>query len=239
MSAVYKKEMNTYFHTLPCYIFMSAFLLCGGLLFSSHNIIGQSTDLQPVWNGLIYMLLVATPVLTMRLMAAERAEKTDILLFTAPVSSWTVTAAKFFSALSVLAIAICLSLLFPLILFMLGDPWWAQILTGYLGVLLFGMLVISVGLFVSTLMKRPLAAGLSTFGIMLFIMLIDTVIPIIGNTLIQTVLLRAAPLSNADYFLNGFINIPSIVYFLSMTALFLFLTTRMMEHAKWSKGRRS
>jgi ABC-2 type transport system permease protein len=239
MSAVYKKEMGTYFHTLPCYIFMSAFLLCGGLLFSSNNIIGQSTDLKPVWNGLLYMMLVATPVLTMRLMAAERAEKTDLLLFTVPVSSWTVTAAKFFSALTVFAITMCFSLLYPLILFMLGEPWWVQILNGYLGIFFFGMLAISIGLFVSALMKRPFAAGLSTLGVMLFIILIDTVIPLIGNNLIRTVVQRAAPLSNAAYFINGFISIPSIVYFVSVTALFLFLTTRMLEHAKWSKGRRS
>ncbi len=239
MSAVYKKEMGAYFHTLPCYIFMSAVLLCGGLLFSSHNIIGQSADLKPVWNGLLHMMLVVTPVLTMRLMAAERADKTDMLLFTAPMSSWTLTAAKFLSALSVLAITMCLSLLYPLILFMLGAPWWAQILTGYLGIFLFGMLIISIGLFVSTLMKRPFAAGLSTLGIMLFIMLIDTVISLIGSSIVRTVVLRAAPLSNAAYFTNGFISIPSIVYFLSVTALFLVLTTRMMEHAKWSKGRRS
>ncbi len=239
MSAVYKKEMGTYFHTLPCYIFMSGVLLCGGLLFSSHNIIGQSTDLKPVWNGLLYMMLVVTPMLTMRLMAAERADKTDMLLFTVPVSSGAITMAKFFSALSVLAITMCLSLLYPFILFMLGAPWWAQVLTGYLGVFLFGMLIISVGLFVSILMKRPFAAGLSTLGVMLFIMLIDTVTPLIGNSLVQTLLLRSAPLSNAAYFINGFISIPSIVYFLSVTALFLVLTTRMMEHAKWSKGRRS
>lgn len=238
MSAVYKKEMNTYFHTLPCYIFMTAFLLCGGLLFSSHNIIGQSTDLKPVWSGLLYMMLVSGPVLTMRLMAAERADKTDVLLFTAPMPSWAVTAAKFFSALSVLAITMCLSLLYPLILFMLGAPWWAQILTGYFGIFLFGMLIVSIGLFVSTLMKRPFSAGLSTLGIMLFIMLIDTLIPYIGNSFIRTVVLLAAPLSNAAYFINGFFSIPSIVYFLSVTALFLVLTTRLMEHAKWSKGRR-
>lgn len=239
MSAIYKKEMITYFHTLPCYIFMSAFLLCGGLLFSSHNIIGQSTDLKPVWNGLLYMTLLAMPVLTMRLIAAERADKTDVLLFTVPVPSWKITAAKFFSALTVFTVTICFSLLYPLILFMLGEPWWAQILNGYFGVFLLGMLAVSIGLFMSALMKRSFAAGLSTLGVMLFIMLINTVIPLIGNSLIGTVMLRAAPLSNAAYFINGFISIPSIVYFLSVTALFLFLTTRMLEHAKWSKGRRS
>ena len=68
----------------------------------------------------------------MRLMAAERANKTDVLLFTAPVSSWTVAAAKFFSALSVLALTVLLSMLYSLIIFMLGAPWWTPILTGYL-----------------------------------------------------------------------------------------------------------
>ncbi len=239
MSAIYKKEMRTYFHTLPCYIFMSAFALCGGLLFSAHNLIGQSADLKPVFSGLLYITLVAAPVLTMRLIAAERAEKTDVLLFTAPVSSWAVTAAKFFAALSVFVFTLCLSLIYPIILFILGEPWWAQILMGYLGVFLFGMLAVSIGLFVSALMKRPLGAGLSTLGVMLFIILIDTVIPIIGNGLVETVMRRTAPLSNAAYFINDFFSLPAVVYFVSATALFLFLTTRMMEHAKWAKGRRA
>lgn len=236
MSAIYKKEASTYLHTMPAYIFMSGFLFCGGLLFSSHNIIGQSTDLKPVWHGLLYGLLVVTPVLTMRLVAAERVDKTDVLLMSAPVSSWAVTAAKFFAALSVFALTLGISLLYPIILCLFGAPSWGVILTGYLGVFLFGMILIAIGLFVSSLMKRPLIAFLSAFGIMLLIMLMDTAFSWIGSGIIKTVLQWLSPLGNAACFIGGFVSVSSIVYFLSVTMLFVFLTMRSLEHAKWSKG---
>lgn len=237
MNAVYKKEIGAYFHTMHGYLFITGLLFCSGLLFSSYNIIGQNTDLKPVWYGFVYVMLILSPVLTMRLLAAEHSGQTDVFLMTSPVSSWSITIAKYFAAVSVFGIALCLSLLYPFLFCFLGTPSFAQILTGYLGVLLFGCLVISIGLFVSSLMKRPLSAGLSAFGIMLFIMLINSVLPWISNDLIKTLILRIAPLSNAAYFLNGFISIPSIIYFLTMTVLFLFLTARSLEHTKWSKGR--
>ncbi len=238
MSAVYKKEINQYLHTLPGCLFATAFLLGGGLLFSAQNILEDSMDLKPLWRGLEYILLILAPVLTMRLLAGERSAKTDMLLMTAPVSVWAVTAAKFLAALTVFSAALFLSLLYPLILCLYGSPSWAQIFTGYLGLWLLGMLVIAVGLFVSSLMKRPLAALLSALGVMLFIMLIDSAVSWLPAGFIKSVVLWAAPLSNATYFLSGFINMPSVIYFLSVTLLCLYLTTRSLEHAKWSKGRR-
>ncbi len=239
MSAVFKKEMGQYLHTMPGYLFASGFLLGGGLLFSSYNILGRSMDLKPVWHGLEYILLILVPVLTMRLLAGERSGKTDVLLMTAPVSVWAVTAAKFLAALCVFSSALFISLLYPLILCLYGSPSWGQILAGCLGLWLLGMAVIAVGLFVSSLMKRPLAALLSALGVMLFIMLLDSVISWLHAGFIKSVVLWAAPLSNGTYFLSGFLSVPSVIYFLSVTLLFLYLTTRSLEHAKWSKGRRT
>ncbi len=239
MSTVYKKEMSQYICTLPGWIFAVGFLFSGGLLFSSYNILQKSMDLKPLWHGLEYVLLLLTPVLTMRLVAGERSNKTDMMLLTAPVSSWSVTAAKFLSALSVFAFVLLISLLYPLILSVNGTPAWAQILTGYLGLFLFGMSAIAIGMFVSSLMKRPLPALLSALGVMILIMLIDSAVSWLKAGVIKSVVLWAAPLSNGAYFLNGFLNIPSIVYFISVTLLFIVLTVRSLEHAKWSKGRRT
>lgn len=239
MSAVYKKELRQYLHTLPGYVFAAGFLLSGGLLFSSYNILGRSMELKPLWHGLEYVLLILTPVLTMRLLAGERSEKTDVLLITAPVSAGALTAAKFLAALSVHSCALLLSMMYPLILCLYGSPSWGQVLTGYLGLWLLGMLIIAVGLFISSLMKRPLHALLSALGVMLFIMLIDSATAWLNAGLVKSLVLWAAPLSNGTYLINGFLNVPSVVYFVSCTLLFLYLTVRSLEHAKWSKGRRT
>ncbi len=239
MSAVYKKEIGQYLHTMPGYLFAAGFLLGGGLLFSTHNILGRSMDLKPLWHGLEYVLLILVPVLTMRLLAGERFGRTDMLLMTAPVSAWSVTAAKFLAALSVFSSALVISLLYPLILCLYGPPSWGEILTGYLGVFLLGAAVIAIGLFVSSLMRRPLHALLSALGVMLLIVLIDSAVSWLSAGLIKSAVLWAAPLSNEAYFVNGFVSVPSIIYFVSVTLLFLYLTMRSLEHAKWSKGRRT
>ena len=238
MSAVYKKEMGQYLHTMPGYLFAAGFLLGGGLLFSTHNILGKSMDLKPLWHGIEYVLLILVPLLTMRLLAGERSRKTDMVLMTAPVSAWSVAAAKFLAALSVFSSALVISLLYPLILCLYGSPSWAEILNGYLGVFLLGSAAIAIGLFISSLMRRPLPALLSALGVMLFVMLIDSASLWLKAGIIKSVVLWAAPLSNAAYFVNGFINVPSVIYFVSVTVLFMYLTMRSLEHAKWSKGRR-
>jgi len=238
MRAVYKKEMILFSHTMQAYLFMAGILLGGGLLFSYYNIIGKSMDLKPVWRGLLYIELVLVPVLTMRLMAGEHAGGTDLLLMTSPVSAWGVTMGKFLAALAVLASSLGLTLIYPLILCLFGSPSWARIAAGYCGVFLLGMLVISVGLFMSSLVKRPLSALLSTMGVALFVILADMAAAWFGNGVISTAASWVLPFCSAAYFTNGFLTVPAFVYFISITALFLYLTIRSIEHAKWSKGRR-
>lgn len=238
MIAVYKKELSLYVRTMQGYLFVSGFLLGGALLFTAHNVLGGSMDLKPVWHGMLYVLAALTPLLTMRLIAAERERRTDALLLSAPVTVGAVTAAKFFAALTVLAFSLCVSLLYPLILSLFGPPAWGRILTGLLGVLLFGALLIAAGLFVSSLLKRTAPALMATYGVMLLMLLVDSSTAWLKSGLFKTAALWAQPLSNAAYFIGGFINLPSIVYFLSLTALLLFLAARSIERLRWSRGRR-
>lgn len=238
MSAVYKKELGAYFNTLPGYIFLSGYLLICGLFFASHNIANQKTDFMPVLTAVSYAMLLLTPILTMRLFAAERQCKTDRLLVTAPVSTRAIVAAKYLSALTVFVTALAASLIMPAILSVLGTPSWAEIMTGYLGLALFGAALLAVGVFVSSLMKKNVTALLSTLAVTLIILLFDEMLPNVGSpALVRTVMFKVAPLSHLWPFTQGFLSLSSIVYFISVTLLFLFLTVRMIEHRKWSKGR--
>ena len=237
MSAIYKKEMKVYLNTLPCYIFLSSFLLIGGLWFSSRNILDKETDFMPVINALSYAILILTPLLTMKLIATEHESKTDRLIITAPIKTRSIVMGKYFAALTVFFIALSITLLFPLLLSALGTPSWPGVFTGYLGLVLFGATLIAAGLFISSLMRKTLVAGFTTLAVMLFILLFDELLPHIVNPSAHMILSKLTPISNELYFMKGFISPAAILYFLSVTFMLLFMTVRMMEHRKWSKGR--
>lgn len=236
MKAIYGREMKSYFNTMTGYIFMTIFLLVGGLFFSTTNIMGEIAKVTSVLDNLQYILLIITPVLTMRLLAEERKAKTDQMLLTAPISIKSIVAGKFFSALSVFFITIVISLIYPIILTILGTPSWGEIITGYLGLLFFGGALISIGIFISSLTSSQVTAAVATLGVMLCILLAETMIPQIGNEFIRTTLAKMTLSYNFYYFQKGILSLVSIIYFLSFIFLFLFLTARMVERRRWAKG---
>jgi len=236
MRAIYQREMKAYFNTMTGYIFMTIFLLLGGLFFTNTNLMGENAKVTSVLNNLQYILLIITPVLTMRLLAEERKAKTDQMLLTAPISVRAIIAGKFLSALSVFCITIVISFIYPIILTILGTPVWGEIITGYFGLLLFGGALISVGLFISSLTQSQVTAAIATLGAMLAILLIEMMIPQIGSEAVRSVLAKATLSYNIFYFQQGVISLTSIVYYISFIFLFLFLTGRMVERRRWAKG---
>ena len=236
MRAIYAREMKAYFNTMTGYIFMTIFLLVGGLFFSNTNLMGENAQVTSVLNNLQYILLIITPVLTMRLLAEERKAKTDQMLLTAPISIRSIVAGKFLSAISVFLITILISFIYPIILAILGTPSWGEIVTGYLGLLLFGGALISVGMFISSLTQSQVTAAVATLGVMLCILLTEMMIPQIGNEALRTTLSKATLSYNIYYFQRGIISLASLVYYLSFIFLFLFLTSRMVERRRWAKG---
>lgn len=237
MSAIYKRELDAFFRSIPCYIFISGLLLMGGVAFSTYNIIPEKTDFVPVLNAMLYATLLLTPLLTMKLVAGERENRTDRLMLTSPVSSRVVVLAKFFSAYTVFVIALAFTLVLTLLLSILGAPSWQEIAVGYLGLALFGAALIAVGIFISSMMRRTRAAAFATLAVMLVILLMDLILPYIGGAEFRTIVARLMPLSSAAFFMAGFLSPSAVLYFISLCFLSLLLTVRMMEHRKWARGR--
>jgi ABC-2 type transport system permease protein len=143
---------------------------------------------------------------------------------------------KFFSALTVFVITLAVSFIYPVILSILGTPNWGEIMTGYLGLLFFGGALISVGMFISSLTQSQVTAAVATLGVMLAILLAETMIPQIGNEFIRTTLSKSTLSYNFYFFQRGIFSLQSIVYFFSFIIFFLFLTSRMIERRRWAKG---
>lgn len=239
MRAVYLKEIKSYYNSMPSYIFMTIFLLAGGLFFTINNLIGDSTSLIPVLDQLQYILMLITPVLTVRLFVKERCAKTDVMLMTAPISVGSVVAGKFFSALSVFAITLVITMLGPLLIMDIGTFSWGVLGVGYAGLLLFGGALIAVGMFASAISKNEIAAVVITLGAMLSMLLLESIIPMLATQTVKGMLMPFTLSYNSYFFQMGFISLASVIYYLSIIFLFLFMTAKILLRSKCSEGGRS
>jgi ABC-2 type transport system permease protein len=173
MLAVFSKELRTYFLTPIGYVFMGFFLTISGLLFTASNLIPASSNYYPVLSNLIFIFLIAVPVLTMRLVSEENRQKTDQLLLTCPLKISDIVWGKYLAAITVFLLTILITGLYPLIMSWHGLIPLTEIFSGYIGFFLLGASFIAVGLFVSALTDNQVSAAVITFGVLLLIWLID------------------------------------------------------------------
>jgi len=184
-----------------------------------------------IWGNLVLMLFAA--VLAMRLIAEEKKLGTWELLLTAPVRDTEVVLGKFLGSLGMLAVMLALTLYFPLLLWAFGDPDIGPIITGYLGLFLLGAASLSIGLFASSITNNQIVAAVIAGGILAVLYFIgmagDAMSGAAGNMISYISLYSHFPA-----FMSGIIDTKAIIYYLSVTALFLFLSTRSVETGRWS-----
>lgn len=163
MKAIYKRELASYFHSMIGYVFMFLIFVVVGIYFNAYNLSYAYPSISVTLNNVTFIFLVAIPVLTMRVLAEERKQKTDQLLLTAPVSISKIVCGKYFALVSVYLIPMFIISLYPLILRIFGEISYIQNYSAILGFLLLGMTNIAIGLFVSSLTENPIVAAVLTF----------------------------------------------------------------------------
>lgn len=188
--------------------------------------------MRPLLSNTSIILLLVLPLLTMRLLAEEKKQGTFELLLTYPVADVTVIAGKFFAALTTFAVMLAGTLLYPLMLAIFADPEPGPIASGYLGLFLIGCTFIAMGTFFSSLTNNQLIAGVATFGLSLFFLIIGWAAPFVGNTM-SKVLSQFSLLTHFDSFSKGVIDTQDLTYYLFLTFFFLYLTVRSVESTRW------
>lgn len=174
MLAVLKKELLSYFNCLSGYVFLTFFIFISALYFSFINIFQALPDYQYVISNTTIMFLIIIPLLTMKLYSEEAKNKTDQLLFTAPVSITKITLGKYFAAVILFLFALILTTIFPIVLSFYASLPVAQIFGTYLGYFLLGACFISVGIFISALSENQIAVSISTFAIIFLFYVLDS-----------------------------------------------------------------
>ena len=168
----------------------------------------------------------------MRLFAEESKLGTLELLLTSPVRDFEVVAGKFLAALGIVAILLVLTFYYPIMLFIFGDPEFGPVVSGYFGLILLGAFFISVGLFASSLSSSQIVSAVVGLVILLMFWFIGEAADFFRGQP-ETILQFVSPRSHFEDFARGLIFLDSVIYFLGLTAMFIFLTVRSLETRRW------
>ena len=288
MRAIYKRELDSYFHSMIGYVFIAFFLAFTGVYFMAYNLNYGYPIFSYVLSSLVFILLIAIPVLTMKSFSEDRKSRTDQLLLTAPVSLGQIVMGKYLAMVTVYLIPNLVFCLYPLVIKLQGN---AYLLTDYCGILVFflmGCVYISIGMFLSSLTESQIIAAISSFGVLLILYLWDgiwgflpsyallnlvillvllTLVSVLvwhitGNPvmagILEVVFLAAgiivyavnssvyesllsdvlgrldltAPLT--DVVSSSLLDTGSIILYLSVIGLFIFLTMQSIQKRRWS-----
>lgn len=238
MLAIYKREMHSYFTTSVGYVFLASALLISAIIFSISTVLSETADTAVYFSGLIFVLMIFLPVLTMRSFSEEKRTKTEQLILTAPVSTHQLVLGKFFSAFTMLSIFLALSLVFMLPLGSYvaegsSGPNVALVMGNVIALLLVGMCFISIGLLISSLTENQFAAIVITVVALLFLFVINLFNSMIDSYAIRVVLDWLSVYARYEKFTYGIFDIGALIYYVSLAGVFLFLTVRVFEARKY------
>ena len=186
MLAVYKKELRSYLTSMVGYVFIAFVLLILGIYFTAYNLQYASPDFGATLSSVTFLFLVITPILTMRILAEEKKNRTDQLLLTAPVSVWKVILGKYLSMVTIYAIPVVISAFYPLIMGRYGVISYPMAYVAVIGFFFLGCAQIAVGLFLSSVTESQVIAAVLTFGILFCSYMMDGIESFFSDTAISS-----------------------------------------------------
>ncbi len=247
MFAIYKKELRSYFINAIGYVYVGVFLAAAALICCYTTLGSQSYDTGSYFTMLLFSFIILIPLLTMKLFAEEKKLRTEQLLLTAPVSIWGMVMGKFLAAVTLFVGTVLVSCInfFPLYSYAnterLADefgqihigPVTAEIISCLVGVILIGIAFVAIGLFVSSLCENQLAAAVITVAIILVMLILDMVNQYINVYAIRFVISWISIMSRFSNFTTGILDFSSILYYVSISGVFLLLTVRVYDKRRW------
>ncbi len=234
MGAIFRREINAFFTSPIAYIFLSVFYLISGFFFYNSSIYYQTTDMSGTFASIFLIILFLIPLMTMKLFSEEKRQKTEQGLLTAPVNISSIVYGKYFAALVLYTIGISIFLVYALILEFLSGVAWATVLSNFVALWFLGAAFIAVSLFVSSLTENQIIAAIVGFLALLFLYLIDSLASMIPNEFIANIIKSISFYTKYNEFVNGLFNLSSVLFFVSVTVLFNFLSVRVFERRRWN-----
>ena len=229
-----RRELASYFYSPIAYVAMTLFLLATGALFWGDFQPGQPVGMRTIFDWMVWLLVFVIPVLSMGLLAQEWSTGTFETLMTAPLTETQVVVGKFLGSMLFFVLLMAPTLLYVVMLALNGRPDLGPIFAGYLGILLVGGLFCAIGLFCSSLTRSQVVAAVASAAV-LFVM---TIVPwwAVTRPPLSGFWRRAADqgvFARYADFSKGIIDTANVAFFVAATAVFLFLTVKVVESRRW------
>jgi ABC-2 type transport system permease protein len=229
-----QRELVACFCSPIAYVTGFLFLLATGLYFILVTLAsGSEASLRPLFEVMSVVLVFVLPLLTMRTISEELSSGTVESLMTAPVTETQVVVGKFIGVLLFYVVTLAATVLHVILIARHSTPEFGLIILGYLGMVLLGALYISTGIFTSACTRHQLLAAVLAASILAAVtVLADEIGPQLPDVW-RTVLGQVNILEHFEDFAKGIFDTASLIYFVSVTALFLFLAARVLESKRW------
>ncbi|MFQ5490198.1 MAG: ABC transporter permease [Phycisphaerae bacterium] len=230
-----QRELSAFFFSPIAYVVLAIFLMVTGIFFANDNFVpgGESSLRITFGNYLPVILVFILPMLTMRLLAEELRSGTIESLMTAPVTDADVVLGKFFGTLVFYLLMLGGTLLHVVLVAMYGTLDVGLVLASYLGLILLGGLYISVGLFFSACTRNQVIAVICSFVLLAVFTFLAEYLARDQEGGLRVVLQHLSIVAHFQDFARGLVDTNHLIFFVSTTGLFLFLTVKVLESRRW------
>ncbi len=241
MPAIYKKELRSYFHSFVGPLFIGVTLFLFGIYFAAYDLFMGYPYIGYALSAVIFLFFFSVPVLSMRILAEERKQKTDQFLLTAPIQVSDIVLGKFYALATLLLIPVAIISIYPLVLNAFGEISFAETYLALGAFFLYGLACIAIGEFVSSITESQMIAAIVSFGFLFVGYVMNAICNMIsstGNWL--TKLLSAFDMSGRfDELMDGSLSLTSCLYFLSIILLFLIFTEQSIQKRRYHVSKKN
>ena len=231
--------MKAYFVTPLGYVFIGVYLICSGAFFYLFTLTGAAptvgyADFSTMFTLMFFVLMVTVPLLTMRLFAEEKRNKTDQLTLTAPVSLFGLVSAKFAAAYSIFLLSTAVMPIYGMVLARFTDVSWRTMTGNMAGLIMLGAVYTAAGLLVSCLTENQMIAAIVSVFVNIGFLLASIAASYIPVGFLADWVRGISLFERYERFTIGMFEPTNILFFISITAVFLFLTVRILERRRWA-----
>ncbi|MBR2930035.1 MAG: ABC transporter permease subunit [Clostridia bacterium] len=235
MLAIYKRELRSYFKGAIGYVFLVVYLAVAAVVFAYSNLFAMSSHMTAFYTFMLLFSAIALPLLTMKSFSEEKKTKTEQLLLTAPISLPAMVFGKFLAAYTVFAAVSVFTSLYFLLLIPYTQLQVGVWLGNIVAQLLVGMVFITIGLFISSVTENQLSSAIGTIAVILGFLGIGLLNNLLPTTFFLRYVLDAISIfSRFQSFTSGYFELSSLIYYLSVSGIFLWLTIRIYDRRRYS-----
>jgi ABC-2 type transport system permease protein len=233
---VFKREFMAYFRTPIGYVFIGVFTALSGIIFYLNNLSSLSGELLIFLSQLTLLVMLLTPVLTMRLLCEERQRRTDQLLLTSPIALWKIVLGKYLAAAAVMGIAVALTNVCTLVIAIYGTVYPGEWFVGYLGFVLQSLAFLALDMFVSGFTKNQVPAAIAAFAANLLLWMLDLLADKVPTGFPADALNFISLYGRYEPFILGQLSFASVLFFVTFIAVCLAASVRVMDARRFSQG---